>query len=269
MEFAPTFRPRKEISHIIFDFDGTLSLVRGGWTEVMLQVCLDHLPPRTDDDATHVREMLLDDILSLNGRPTIFQMIRFTERVAERGVTPRDAEWYKNEYLARLEQLISTRKKRLANKESRSLLEVRGAHAFLTHLQNEGYRLIMASGTDERFVREESALLGLDKFFGNHIYAAPTGREKEFSKRAVIAHVMQSQNIAAERLLGFGDGHVETENITEFGGLAVAVASDEQNPGSAKIDPWKRQRLLGVGAQIVIPDYADGPALMDVILGKA
>jgi hypothetical protein len=67
-------------------------------------------------------------------------------------------------------------------------------------------------------------------------------------------------------LLTIGDGYVEIENTREIGGLAVAVASDEANNGSGHMDPWKRQRLLGAGAQVVIPDYRDALALVQVIL---
>ena len=44
--------------------------------------------------------------------------------------------------------------------------------------------------------------------------------------------------------------------------MGVAVASDEANNGSGKIDQWKRQRLLAVGADIVIPDYRDAAPLV-------
>ncbi|MGA2035719.1 MAG: hypothetical protein ABSG68_26010 [Thermoguttaceae bacterium] len=34
VEFSPHFRPRPQISHVLLDFDGTLSLIRQGWQEV-------------------------------------------------------------------------------------------------------------------------------------------------------------------------------------------------------------------------------------------
>jgi phosphoglycolate phosphatase len=61
---------------------------------------------------------------------------------------------------------------------------------------------------------------------------------------------------------------VEVENTKEAGGLAVAVASDEANNGSGRMDPWKRQRLLGVGADVVIADYRDAPALLACLFGE-
>ena len=69
-------------------------------------------------------------------------------------------------------------------------------------------------------------------------------------------------------MLSFGDGYVEIQNTKQLGGLAVAVASDEANNGSGKVDEWKRQRLLGVGADIVIADYRDAGPLLDMIFGN-
>jgi len=47
----------------------------------------------------------------------------------------------------------------------------------------------------------------------------------------------------------------------------VAVASDEACNGSGKIDEWKRDRLVGVGADVVIPDYRDASPLLRKIFG--
>ena len=58
------------------------------------------------------------------------------------------------------------------------------------------------------------------------------------------------------------------QNTKEVGGLAVAVASDEANNGSGRFDEWKRQRLLGVGADVVIPDYRDAEPLLNRILAR-
>ncbi len=84
----------------------------------------------------------------------------------------------------------------------------------------------------------------------------------------VIDRILRENRIPGGRLLSFGDGYVEIENTKAAGGLAVAVASDEAHNGSGRMDPWKRQRLLRVGADVVIPDFRDGAALLDMILGE-
>ena len=42
--FQPTFAPRPGISHVLFDFDGTISLIRQGWPEVMVPMFTEVLP---------------------------------------------------------------------------------------------------------------------------------------------------------------------------------------------------------------------------------
>ena len=110
VEFAAHFQKRQSIQYVLFDFDGTLSLVREGWPEVMLPMFVEMLPHREDDTEESVRKMLLDDIMKLNGKQTIYQMIQLAERIKERGGTPKDPLWYKHEYLRRLDLRIQNRK---------------------------------------------------------------------------------------------------------------------------------------------------------------
>ena len=44
VEFSPGLRPRPEIGYVLFDFDGTLSLIRQGWPEVMVPMFVEMLP---------------------------------------------------------------------------------------------------------------------------------------------------------------------------------------------------------------------------------
>jgi len=85
------------------------------------------------------------------------------------------------------------------------------------------------------------------------------------TKIMVIEPIVREHCITGAELLSFGDGYVEISNTKEVGGLAVAVASDEAHNGSGRIDEWKRRRLVGVGADVVIPDYRDATALMEVL----
>ncbi len=267
IEFSPGFEPRPKISHVLFDFDGTLSIIREGWPVVMLSMFTEMLPPTSSDQPQLVKQMLFDDMMKLNGKQTIYQMMQFAERVKERGGTPQEPLWYKHEYLRRLEQKIQDRIDGLRSTRihpDNSL--VFGSRPLLETLRRRGMRLYLASGTDEPFVKRESELLGLTEFFGPHIYGAQDDY-KTFSKKMVIDRILRENQIPGDKLLAFGDGYVEIQNTKEVGGLAVAVASDEANNGSGKIDQWKRNRLLAVGADIVIPDFRDADALLDTILG--
>jgi phosphoglycolate phosphatase-like HAD superfamily hydrolase len=268
VEFMPSFGPKPEVSHVLFDFDGTVSLVREGWVDVMVPMFMEMLPRLSGETDEAARQLVTDDIMQFNGKPTIYQMIQFAERIKERGGQPQEPLWYKYEYLRRLDERIRSRVEALRSGAARpDDFLVHGTRALLEMLRQRGLALYLASGTDEPFVLEESKLLDLTRYFGRHIYGAKDDY-KTFSKKMVIERILRENNIPGARLLSFGDGYVEIENTKEVGGLAVAVASDEAHNGSGRMDEWKRQRLIGVGADVVIPDYRDAEALLELILGK-
>jgi phosphoglycolate phosphatase-like HAD superfamily hydrolase len=267
IEFASGFAPRPDISHVLFDFDGTLSLIRQGWPEVMVPMFAEFLPPLPGESEAERQRLCLEDVMRLNGKQTIYQMIQLAERIRERGGTPRDPLWYKHEYLRRLEARIASRKEGLRRGAIRpDDLLVYGARSLLEHLTARGLPLYLASGTDEPFVREEARLLDIARYFGPRIYGA-LDDYKNFSKKMVIERILRENRISGAQLLSFGDGYVEIQNTKQVGGLAVAVASDEAHNGSGRFDEWKRQRLLGVGADVVIPDFRDAVPLVEWILG--
>ncbi len=266
VEFSPGFAPRPQISHVLFDFDGTLSLIREGWPEVMLPMFVEMLPVMADETEEAKRQLLYDDIMRLNGKQTIYQMIQLAERIKERGGEPKEPLWYKNEYLRRLHERIGSRIEGIrAGKLPQDSFLVYGARTLLEKLRQQNFSLYLASGTDEIFVKEEAELLKIAHYFGKHIYGAQDNY-KNFSKKMVIERILRENQIDGTKLLAFGDGYVEIQNTKEVGGLAVAVASDEAHNGSGNIDEWKRTRLLGVGADVVIPDFRDGAALMEKVL---
>jgi phosphoglycolate phosphatase-like HAD superfamily hydrolase len=268
VEFSPHFAPRPHISHVLFDFDGTLSLIRQGWPEVMVPMFVEMLPVLADEGQETRRQLCHDDIMRLNGKQTIYQMIQLAERIKERGGAPRDPLWYKHEYLRRLNERIHDRLEKLRSGALRpDDLLVYGARQFLELLLRRGLPLYLASGTDEVFVKQEADLLDLTRFFGRHVYGA-VDDYKQFSKQLVIERILRENRIPGTQLLSFGDGYVEIQNTKEAGGLAVAVASDEANNGSGSFDEWKHRRLFGVGADVAIPDFRDGQALLDCVLAQ-
>jgi phosphoglycolate phosphatase len=263
----PTFAPRPSISHVLFDFDGTLSLIRQGWPDVMVPMFTEFLPLLEGESENDRRRMAFEDIMRLNGKQTIYQMMQLAERIRERGGQPREPLWYKHEYLRRLDDRILARADGLRAGTIRpDDLLVFGASELMENLRRRGLTLYLASGTDEPFVKREAELLGLTPYFGDRIYGAQDDY-KTFSKKMVIDRLLRENGIQGEQLLSFGDGYVEIENTKTVGGLAVAVASDEANNGSGQMDEWKRERLAGVGADVIIPDFRDAAPLLELILG--
>jgi phosphoglycolate phosphatase-like HAD superfamily hydrolase len=246
--------PRGRFRSVLFDFDGTLSLIREGWPQVMIPMMVGVLREtgtgESDADLTSAVE---EFVMRLNGRQTIYQMIQLADEVRRRGGQPLDPLQYKHRYHGLLMERICGR---LAALESgvaaASDWAVPGSHDLLEALRRRGVTLYLASGTDLNYVRREAELLGVASFFRQHIYGA-LDDYKNFSKRMVIERILRDNGLRGAELLGFGDGFVEIEEIKRAGGVAVAVASDEVR--RLGVNAWKRDRLVRAGADIVIPEY--------------
>ncbi len=268
LELTPGFRPRPTVTHIVFDFDGTLSLVRAGWAEIMLEMFLELLPRRAGESDDELRPRLLEDLLRMNGKQTIHQMIQFAAEVAERGGKAQTPESYLAEFTHRLSHRIAERSDAIATKRRPAEdFIVHGGRALLEDLRARGFKLYLLSGTIERFVRQEAEWLGLTEFFGPRLFGGHEDHTR-FSKQRVFAQILREEGISGERLLSFGDGPVEIQNTKELGGLAVAVASDELANGSGRVHPQKRRQLLAAGADAVIADYREPGALLAGLLGR-
>lgn len=267
LERVVGFRPRAAVTHVVFDFDGTLSLVRAGWPEIMLGMFVEMLPRRAGETEAELRPRLLADLLRMNGRQTIHQMIQFAGEVADRGGAAEAPEWYLAEFTRRLSVCIRERSEAIATgRRPADDFVVHGGRALLEELRGRGFKLYLLSGTLERFVRQEAELLGLTEFFGPRLFGGHEDHTK-FSKQAVFARILREEGISGERLLSFGDGPVEIQNTKELGGMAVAVASDELNNGSGRMHPEKRRQLLAAGADAVIADYREPLGLLAGLLG--
>ncbi len=244
----------------LFDFDGTLSLIREGWQGVMISMMVEILQnkgaPETKVELEKIVRTFIDD---LTGKQTIYQMIRFSEELIKRGIKTEKPEVYKELYNNKLMQKIQSRREGLSLGELKpDDYLVPSTINFLNALTDLGIKMYLASGTDKEYVLAEVALLGLDCYFGQHIYGAP------LSKQMVVDNIIREENISGAELVGFGDGFVEIDCVKSVGGIAVAVASDE-NGRSGKPERWKRERLIGAGADLVVPDYQNYIELAEYI----
>jgi FMN phosphatase YigB (HAD superfamily) len=265
----PGFVPRPQISHVVFDFDGTLSWIRHGWPALMLAVMRERLPRLAGEDAAQADALLNGIIIGLNGQPTILQMIRFAEVVRERGGPALDPEALRAEYQRRLDAEIAARAAQVrARTVADDFFVVHGARALLERLRGDGLKLYVLSSTVEERVREEAELLGLTRYFDGRINGC-VGDPTRFSKRGVFERILREDGIAGDRLLSFGDGPVELSDTRRLGGLAIAVCSDEERNGSGISDPHKQRQLMAAGADLAIPDYRDAIALVDRLRGRA
>jgi phosphoglycolate phosphatase len=259
---APDLK-RTGISHVIFDFDGTLSWLRSGWPDVMVQLFAELLPLELAAQE-HVRTQLRRDVLALNGKPSIHQMHRFRDFARELNLDMPTPDSLLEAYLRRLDETLQDRVGRLVRREVvAEQFVIAGAFSILNALRARGLKLIILSGTAEPDVKREAVLLGLQPYFGGHIYGSTPGLS--FSKKQVIDLIIQEEGIEGSHLLSFGDGPVEIEFTKAVGGLAIGVASDERVHGSGVVDEDKRAHLVRAGADAIIPDYQNTVPLLEAI----
>ena len=238
----------------LFDFDGTLSLIRSGWMDVMVPMMMEILLDlKTGETTDQLRGIVGDFVWKLTGQETIYQMIALADAVALRGGQPLAPIVYKKMYLDRLWEKIHGRIAELqkgAAPPDKYL--VPGARALLETLSERGMKMYLASGTDEPFMKEEARLLDIDRYFNGGVYGALDDYQS-FSKGILIQRILASAEFRGDEFLGIGDGYVEIEEVKNVGGVAVGVASLE--PECMAVDEWKRRRLIGVGADYIVPNF--------------
>lgn len=242
------------LRHALFDFDGTLSLIREGWQGVMAEVMTAALsaaplaePPA--DLARYVSHL----IHQTTGQATILQMARLAQDVAQRGGRALTAEAYKQQFRDRLALRIADRLGRLAAGEiDADALMVPGSRQVLELLAANGVICSLASGTDHEAVLSENGQLGLGAFFEGRVYGARTDAFY-ISKAEAMAKILDEYQLAGEELLIVGDGVVEIEEARKVGAVAVGVALDERS--GVGVDPRKRASLIAAGADAIVPDF--------------
>jgi phosphoglycolate phosphatase-like HAD superfamily hydrolase len=257
---------RGRIRHALFDFDGTLSLIREGWQDVMIPQMVEWLleTPNHESEA-ELTAVVKDYVTRLTGKQTVYQMIQLAEEIRVRGGKPQDPLAYKHAYLARLWDRIRDRVAGLkAGTIAPDDLMVPGGRAMLEALAERGVRCYLASGTDEPYVLDEAAALRITPYFAG-IYGAQDDY-KRFSKKLLIDRIIAEQNLSGPEFVAFGDGFVEIEDTVRVGGIGVGVATNEAE--RTGIDEWKRARLIQAGADVIVPDFREHAALVAYLFSE-
>lgn len=257
------------IRHVVFDFDGTISLIRDGWQNVMVPMMVEFLQTETDTSETReqLEAIVVEFVDRLTGKQTIYQMIQLAEEIEKRGGKPKEPLLYKDAYNNRLLPIVDQRITALADGSlSAESLRVPKALEFLQSLDELGIECYLASGTDVEFVKNEAGLLGVAKHLKGGIFGA-LREYKKFSKAMIIQKILSDFDLSGSELLIVGDGYVEIENAKAVDAIAVGVASVEDNIYNMNAD--KRDRLIRAGADIIIPDFQEGEQLLRYLYSPA
>lgn len=258
MEIRNSSTPRVPVKAILFDFDGTVSILRCGWEKVMGPLFVEIL----DDGKTDIKELekRVDDYIDEStGIQTILQMKWLKEQVEKSGREALDIWDYKKMYNDRLMFDI---KKKLSDLESGAACPedylMKGSVEFLKALKERGVKIFVASGTDDPDVHAEAKALGVDIYF-DEIKGAPL-HEESCSKEAVIKKLLENAGYSNEELAVCGDGKVEIALGKEKGARAIGLASFEKDRGG--IDETKRRRLINANADIICGDFLEKEELL-------
>ncbi len=253
------------VRHALFDFDGTISVIRRGWEGIMIplmveMICGAHAPmPKIE---TEVAEY----VDRSTGILTIVQMQWLEEAVRRHSLSmePRTALEYKRIYNERLLRPVRQRLSELdGSQAAREGLMIAGAWDFLQGLHVRGVSLCLASGTDEVYVLEEAAALGVAELFEEHIYGARDDREAH-TKERIIQRILEGHSLRGDELLVVGDGPVEIRHAKDRGAVSLGLAADEERRQG--LDPGKRERLLAAGADLIVTDFLHHEDLLCYLL---
>ncbi len=263
VEIIHPFPKKVHVHYALFDFDGTLSLIREGWQAIMIPMMTEILmqTPKHEDEST-ITQIVKEYVTRLTGKQTIFQMMQLAEEVEKRGGKPLDALEYKNEYHRRLLERIQYRLDGLrSGKYKPEDFQVPGTMKILKIMQDHDVKCYLASGTDEKYVMDEVNLLGITPYFAG-VYGAQDDY-KAFSKKMVIERIIRENKLSGPEFAGFGDGFVEIEDTKSANGIAVGAATNEA--ARSGIDDWKRSRLIQAGADAIIPDFSVSDQLVPLL----
>lgn len=267
--FFEVVRPWKDyhIRYAMFDFDGTISLIRQGWQDIMIPYFVEVVKETgTSESDAEIYELVREFVDRLTGKQTIYQCMALDDAVVARGGQKRDPGDYKKEYLRRLEARICDRKKALEQGADPGDYIVPGALEFIALLKQHGIACYLASGTDEADVKYEAGLLGLANVFDGGIRGA-LDAETTCAKELVIRQLLEEENISPNELVSFGDGYVEIELVSNLQGLAIGAATNEETRQG--VNQWKRERLIAAGANAIIPDFRNAQEIFDRICKDA
>ena len=239
----------------LFDFDGTISLLRREWQQIMVDYVVDCVGGEFVGE--NLRKEFAEYVKKTAGIATIVQMrglAGFVRRYGNKRDVQSPQEYKKGYVKALKQQVHENMKLALRDDAAKEKMLVPGARVFLEELRRRGILLFLFSGTDHADVEEEMEFLGVQTFFQGKVVGAQKSFRKS-SKGALIRSVILTHCSRPSDLLVTGDGPVEIKHGRRFGAITLGIASNEFEHG--KINVEKQDRLTNAGADVIVPDFSE------------
>jgi phosphoglycolate phosphatase-like HAD superfamily hydrolase len=251
---------RGHIRFAVFDMDGTLSLLREGWQEVMVSAMMaELLRTPAHEGETELHHFVTELVTQTTGQTASYQLLRLADEVRKRGGLPEHPSIYKDRYLARLDKRIGPRIEALkAGRVTPEEMMVPGSQQILDAMRARGVRCYLVSGTYKPYVFDEADALQITPYFSG-IYGGLDDPAR-FSKRQFLHELVTTYLLDGYEVVSLGDGITEIKEAKDAGGIAVGVASNEATRSG--IDAKKRELLVQAGADIIVPDFREHQELI-------
>lgn len=244
----------------VFDFDGTISLISAGWQDDMCDQFTEAYLAKVNSPRDEVYKLMEQLIFKSTGLAPYVNCTTLAKTIAEAGGEPEDVDVYFAEYTRRSDLRMKNQMKRVTDgMATQDDLMVPGVRNFLQNLYDLGIKLMLVSGSEIRYVQPQCEFLGVAHFFEGRIYGPPLD-SWNFSKKQCISQFIEDSGLTPEQVVNFGDGGVETQYVHEIGGYAVGLATDEISRQG--VNPWKREKLIAVGADCIVPNFLDSEELL-------
>jgi rfaE bifunctional protein kinase chain/domain len=260
------------IEHCIFDHDGTLSTLREGWEKIMEPMMVRAiLGPKITSASSALLQKVSAEVRSFidrtTGIQTLVQMKGLVDVVKQAGFVPEEEVLDEHGYKAIFNEELLAMVRRRIDKLQRGELspedfQVKNAKALLMELHKRGVKLYLASGTDEVDAISEAKALGYADLFEGRIFGA-VGDVNIEAKKLVLERIIREYGLGGHQFATIGDGPVEIREARKRGGFCIGLASDE-----VRRFGWnfaKRSRLIRAGAQLILPDFSQLPAMLQVM----
>jgi phosphoglycolate phosphatase-like HAD superfamily hydrolase len=256
-------RPCKTPKVALFDFDGTVSILRAGWHGILTNYFVSVLKttpkgqtmcqtnPAAEDELAQFSKRSFEPNI---GKIPLIQFYTLVELIKQYGGQPKAPETYMAEYYRSLLALVEKRHEQIRNGLDPKELLLTGTVEILTMFRRRGVKLYLVSGTEQDFVREDCGLLRITEYFNGGVFGGTADIEAS-SKKSMITKIIAENGIDGSELIGFGDGQTETREVKAVGGFVVGVASNEDTRDG--IDPCKRRQLVEAGTDWIIPHFED------------
>lgn len=267
----------RNLTTVLFDFDGTLSRERDGWVNLMVATNSAALAQAVPGiSVSEAVEWVINDIEQTIGIPTYQQMKRLADEISKRGGSTLSPQRYKDIYNEALTAMVKTNHQKL--KEGGVKIEdlrMPGAIELVTELEKIFGKnaMFLASGTDIQPVRESVKILGYEKYFEDRIIASGSnGNNNDCPKQLIIEKLIAERNLQPGQLLTFGDGVPEIEYTNQSGGICAGVLSPDQSHyefrGHFSVEK-KKERLIRAGASLLVPDFRFSTNLVEIICSNS